>query len=112
MIHYAYYNNQGSVTHADLCAANAASRDLLARAENNGCEGFYTEVARWSYVNNRWERLCFVKFLGGEDGNPDLTAQQLAERYAKEVNDAAGPGQNFLTLIHNLPSAPKLEPVT
>lgn len=92
-----------SSEHAALCERNRQEGDLLARAENSGCEGFYVEVARWSFKRERWERFCFFKLLGGEDRErPDWTPKQLAERYAREINDAYNDNQGDLALIHNL----------
>lgn len=106
MNHYALYNNVAqSFDHAALCAHNREHGDLLARAENSGCEGFYVEVARWSFKRERWERYCHFKFLGGEDRErPDWPPKRLAEHYAREINDAYNENQGDLALIHKLPN--------
>ncbi len=111
MIRYCHYNAaMQSTDHAALCDHNREHGDLLARAENSGSEGYYVEVARWSYKRDRWERFCCVKFLGGEDRErEDWPPQKLAEHYAREINDAASPAQVNLPLIHNLPSRPESE---
>jgi hypothetical protein len=114
MIHYSIYGDSSNtiLSHAALCECNKATGDFLARAENSGCEGCHVEVARWSHTRGRWERFCFVKFLGGEDDSrPELNSVQLAERHAAEVNESAAPGQFLLPLIHKLPSAPAAESV-
>ena len=103
---YAYYGNAAmtGIEHTALCEHNRKNGDLLARAENSGSEGCYVEVARWSYERNRWERFCFVKFLGGEDRErEDWPVAKLAEHHANEINNAARSGQDRLPLIHNLP---------
>lgn len=68
MIHYSLYGTAGSIDHANLCARNRDTGDFLARAENSGCEGFYTEVAQWNHGRQRWERFCFAKFLAFPSG--------------------------------------------
>ena len=46
MIHYGLYGQQHCISHDDLCGLNKETGgDYIARAENSGCEGFYTEVA-------------------------------------------------------------------
>ncbi len=107
MIHYGLYGQQHCISHDDLCGLNKETGgDYIARAENSGCEGFYTEVARWSHQQDRWEKFCFTKFLGGEDtDHPDWTPKELAEHYAAAVNNVAGPEQAHLPLIHKLPTA-------
>ncbi len=106
MIRYCHYDaKMVSTEHAALCERNRQEGDLLARAENSGGEGFYVEVARWSFKRERWERYCFAKLLGGEDRErPDWTPKQLAERYAREINDAFNENQADLALIHILPN--------
>ena len=107
-MHYAHYNNDDPWQHSDhaaLCERNKQEGDLLARAENSGCEGFYVEVARWSFKRDRWERYCHFKFLGGEDNErEDWKPKQLAEHYAREINDAYNDNQADLALIHKLPN--------
>lgn len=110
MIRYAYYGNSkmSGIEHEALCEHNREHGDLLARAENSGCEGCYVEVARWSEKRQRWERFCHIKFLGGEDRTrEDWPADRLARHYAVEINEAARPAQDMLPLIHNLPDRPE-----
>jgi len=105
MMHYALYGAPlEHIGHDDLITRNRETGDYLARAEQSGCEGYYTEVARGNHGRGRWERFCFAKFLGGEDAaRPDWHPEKLAEHYTREVNDAAKPGQSWLPLIHHLP---------
>jgi len=106
-MHYALYTAawQSGIDHAALCAHNREHGDLLARAENSGCEGHYVEVARWSYKRERWERYCHCKFLGGDDRErADWPPKKLAEHYAREINDAYNDNQADLALIHKLPN--------
>lgn len=105
MIHYTRYSDKGeSINHKELCELNQKTQDYLARAENSGCEGCYVEIARWSYDRLHWERFAFMKFLGGEDRDrEDWAVDVLAEFYTDEINNAAGPGQRHLALIHKLP---------
>lgn len=105
-MNYCKYENHDSITHEQLITMNREKGALLARAEISGCEGCYTEVAKWSCKHGRWERFCFVKFLGGEDSaRPDYTPVSLAEHYAREINEAVDPFQVYLPLIHGLPNA-------
>jgi len=113
MIHYAHYSDDSwqRSEHAALCEHNRREGDLLARAENSGSEGYYVEVARWSFERERWERYCHFKFLGGEDRHrEDWPPQRLAEHYAREINNAADPKQAGLALIHRLPNWGKETP--
>ncbi len=63
-------------------------KNIMARAENSGCEGIYVEVAKWNFHSNRWERFAFHKFFGGELWE-DLSAVQTAVRVAAIINRAA-----------------------
>lgn len=109
MIHYSIYSaGLLTINHLNLCALQKATGEYLARAEDSGCEGIYTEVARWSYSRQRWERFCFVKFLGGEDANhPDWTPRQLAEHYAAEINLSAGPDHALQPIVHRMECVPE-----
>lgn len=111
MIHYTIYGpGPLTISHPNLCALQKATGDFLARAEDSGCEGIYTEVARWSHCRERWERFCFIKFLGGEDHErADWTPRQLAEHHAAEINLSAGPNQSIQPLVHCLPETPGQE---
>jgi hypothetical protein len=105
MIRYTRYANRETITHDALCADNRDSGDFFARAEDSGSEGCYVEVACWSFERERWERYCFFKFLGGEDQErQDWTPVRLAEHYAREINEAAGPKCSRLPWIHRLPN--------
>lgn len=107
-MHYCIYGKSFEyLEHAALCEHNQANGDLLARAENSGCEGCYVEVARWSFKRNRWERYCFIKILKGDDPErPDWPNEKVAEHYAAEINAAA---EWRVPLIHNLPDRPNTE---
>jgi hypothetical protein len=77
--------------------------DLLARAENSGCEGTYVEVAIWSACRQRWERFAFEKFFGGEIKEfPDLRSYETAKMVADFINERQGTAAS--SFIHNLPS--------
>lgn len=76
--------------------------DLIARAEQSGCEACYVEVARWSCLRSRWERFAFEKFFGGEIW-PDLGQNETCEKLAKIINDRSDVC-GTVAFIHNLPS--------
>jgi hypothetical protein len=109
MIRYSLYGGgMQTISHPNLCIANTETGDFLARAENSGCEGCYTEVARWSHRRKRWERFCFAKFLGGEDQTLE-SPRELATRHAAAINAAANTDQINLALIHRMPNTPENE---
>jgi hypothetical protein len=111
IVYTAHSNPARSIDHDALCARSAASGTLLARAETDGDEGYYAEVARWSTARQTWERLCFVKFLGGEDAErPGWTAKQLAAYYADAIGNAPGPDHAGLRTRSTFPSTPGTGP--
>jgi hypothetical protein len=82
--------------------------DLLARAEDSGCESTYWEVARWNEARRRWERFAFEKCLDVFRSDvPGLSAdagdQETAEAVAKIINDAAW-HKGRMTWVHTLPT--------
>jgi hypothetical protein len=101
MIRFHLYGRDMMISVAALLDLNSREMDLAARAENNPNEGYCTEVARWSYLNDRWERYAWYKFLGGEDGT-DADAETLAVRYAKIIN-AAGLHGEYSRVINAMP---------
>ena len=85
---------------SELIALNE-SGDLLARAENSGCESCYVEVARWS-DDKGWRRYAFSKCLDYRlDGMEDASDEATAEEIAKRINDAAW-HKGKVSFIHNL----------
>lgn len=77
--------------------------DLVARAENSGCEACYVEVARWSFIRHRWERFAFAKFFGGEIKEfPDLGDEETCKKIADLINERQGGSP--ATMIHSFPS--------
>lgn len=107
---YSLYGNLGHISLDALKDENAATGCLFARAEHSGCEGCYVEVAKWNESTRRYERYAFEKYFGGE--HPEDTdsagvygyAVDTAERFAADINNAAGPGGSTTPLIHTLPN--------
>ena len=61
--------------------------DIFAHAERSGSEGCYVEVARWSYLRERWEKICHCKCFGGEiKEHPDLSDNDTAKFIADFLN--------------------------
>ncbi len=79
--------------------------DLLARAECSGSEACYIEVARWSYLRERWERFAFEKCFGGEIKEfPDLGDIETCELIADFINQRMRQGRGHSSFVHNLPT--------
>lgn len=79
--------------------------DLLARAECSGSEGCYVEVARWSYLRERWERFAFEKCLGGEIKEfPDLGDIETCDLIADFINERMKQGRGRPPLVNSLPN--------
>ena len=77
--------------------------DLLARAEESGCEACYVEVARWSSLRDRWERFAFEKCFGGEIKEfPDLGDKATCTMIAEFIN--ARMGTATACLFHSFPN--------
>jgi hypothetical protein len=65
--------------------------DLFAHAESSGCEACYVEVARWSWIRNRWEKFAFVKCFGGEIKEfPDIGDVETCRKIADLINERQG----------------------
>ena len=94
----------GGLSYSELLYLQDVEHSLHATAENSGCEGFYCEVARWDYNEERWYRYAFIKFFDGDDPAGVMTAQQMAQWTADKLN--AAKGNLCPKMIHNLPDWP------
>lgn len=104
-MHFSRYFNETPVQSISLRALldGVVCGDLMARAEESGCEGCYIEVARWNDKLRQWQRFAFEKVFGGEEGGQDgESARDAAIRIANRINQAHG--VDFVPLIHTLPS--------
>jgi hypothetical protein len=115
MMFATYTEAGGGHIHIDALLELAKSGDIVARAEDSGCEGCYVEVARWKQGKDchtgTWHRYCFHKLFGGEDLHPDtqdhatkeeMTSYATAGRIAARINRQAGTER--LALIHGFPN--------
>jgi hypothetical protein len=95
------------ISYADLLKHAREHKDLMARAENSGCEGCYIEVARWNQTTERWERYCFEKVFGGEHSekaDARVSSFETAQKFADEINDAACCHPHNYPWVHYMPN--------
>lgn len=96
-------SNKSLSTH-ELREFNTKTGELLARAENSGCESCYVEVARWSQDRSRWEWFCFEKmmdvcFMDDQGECIDISDWDKAVAIADYINN----GHEDSKFIPNLP---------
>ena len=92
------FMSYGSQKYIDLNTLKKVE-GCIARTEDSGSEGYYTEIARWNPKVNKFQKYAFCKFLGGEiEDTNDLTC---ANKVTEELNKVWGENNS---LIHYLES--------